>query len=70
MCLFFYSCINWPASILGMLLGGLMYPHVKGWLFVLSAVLIFAVVVLSARFPREIQDLEPVLKHLPPSADR
>jgi len=40
------------AAILGLFLGGLMYPHFGDWLFVLSAVLVLAVVVLSAWFPR------------------
>jgi MFS family permease len=41
------------ASILGLFLGGIMYPHVKGWLFVLSAAFIFAVIILSLWFPKE-----------------
>jgi DHA1 family tetracycline resistance protein-like MFS transporter len=41
------------ASILGLFLGGIMYPHAKGWLFVLSAGFIFAVIILSLWFPRE-----------------
>jgi MFS family permease len=39
------------ASILGLLLGGIFYSHVTDWLFVLSAGLIFAVVILSMWFP-------------------
>jgi len=45
--------VSAAASILGLLLGGLLYAHITDWLFVLSAVLIFSVVVLSARFPAE-----------------
>ena len=39
------------ASILGLVLGGLMYAHLGGWLFALSAGRIGAVVVLSVWLP-------------------
>ena len=45
--------VSAAASILGLLLGGIMYAHVTDWLFVLSAGLILAVVILSAWFPPE-----------------
>jgi MFS family permease len=41
------------ASIMGLMLGGVSYAHLGDWLFVLSAGLIFAVVILSIWFPRE-----------------
>jgi MFS family permease len=41
------------ASIVGLILGGLTYAHLSGWLFVLSAGLIFVVVFLSLWLPRE-----------------
>ena len=41
------------ASIMGLFLGGISYAHLGDWLFVLSASLIFAVVILSTRFPKE-----------------
>jgi MFS family permease len=43
--------ISAAASVLGLFLGGLMYPHFGDWLFVLSAGLILAVVVLTPWFP-------------------
>jgi MFS family permease len=39
------------ASIMGLMLGGISYAHLGDWLFVLSAGLIFAVVILSIWFP-------------------
>jgi MFS family permease len=45
--------VSAAASILGLFLGGIMYPHFRGWLFVLSAGFIFAVIILSVWFPRE-----------------
>jgi MFS family permease len=45
--------VSAAASIMGLLLGGLLYAHLTDWLFVLSAGLIFAVVILSLWFPRE-----------------
>jgi DHA1 family tetracycline resistance protein-like MFS transporter len=45
--------VSAAASILGLFLGGLMYPHFGDWLFFLSAGLILAVVVLTPWFPRE-----------------
>ena len=39
------------ASIVGLILGGIMYAHLTGWLFVLSAGLIFGVVFLSQWLP-------------------
>jgi MFS family permease len=45
--------VSAAASILGLLLGGIMYHHFTGWLFVLSAGFIFAVIILSIWFPRE-----------------
>ena len=44
--------VSAAASILGLFLGGLMYPHFGDWLFVLSAGLIFAVVMMTPWFPR------------------
>jgi MFS family permease len=41
------------ASIVGLILGGIMYAHLNGWLFVLSAGLIFVVVFLSLSLPGE-----------------
>jgi MFS family permease len=41
------------ASIVGLVLGGMMYSHLSGWLFVWSSGLIFVVVILSLRLPRE-----------------
>jgi MFS family permease len=41
------------AAIVGLFLGGIMFHHFGGWLFVLSTVFIFAVIILSAWFPRE-----------------
>ena len=35
------------ASIIGLLLGGLLYESLQGWLFVTSAILTFAVVVMA-----------------------
>jgi MFS family permease len=43
--------VSAAASILGLFLGGIMYPHFGGWLFVLSAGLIFGVVLVSGWFP-------------------
>jgi MFS family permease len=43
--------VSAAASILGLLLGGIFYSHVTDWLFVLSAGLIFSVVILSMWFP-------------------
>jgi MFS family permease len=45
--------VSAAASIMGLLLGGLLYAHLTDWLFVLSAGLIFAVVILSISFPPE-----------------
>ncbi len=39
------------ASIVGLILGGIMYAHLSGWLFVLSAGLIFVVAFLSLWLP-------------------
>jgi MFS family permease len=39
------------ASIVGLILGGIMYAHLTGWLFVLSAGFIFVVVFLSLLLP-------------------
>jgi MFS family permease len=39
------------ASIMGLMLGGISYAHLGDWLFVLSAGLIFAVVIVSIWFP-------------------
>jgi DHA1 family tetracycline resistance protein-like MFS transporter len=47
------------ASIMGLFLGGISYAHLGDWLFVLSAGLIFAVVILSMWFPEEKQETEP-----------
>ena len=44
--------VSAAASILGLFLGGLLYPHFGDWLFVLSAGLIFAVIALTPWFPR------------------
>jgi MFS family permease len=40
------------ASIVGLILGGIMYAHLTGWLFVLSAGFIFVVVFLSLWLPQ------------------
>jgi MFS family permease len=45
--------VSAAASILGLFIGGIMYHHFKGWLFVLSAGFIFVVIILSAWFPKE-----------------
>jgi MFS family permease len=45
--------VSAAASILGLFLGGIMYHHFRGWLFVLSAGFIFAIIILSVWFPRE-----------------
>jgi MFS family permease len=52
--------VSAAASIMGSLLGGLLYAHLTDWLFVFSASLIFAVVILSAGFPREKLETEAV----------
>jgi MFS family permease len=44
--------IGAAASVAGLILGGIMYTHLSGWLFVLSAGLILVVVILSLRLPR------------------
>jgi MFS family permease len=41
------------ASIMGLIFAGIMYNQISGGLFVISAGLIFIVVVLSAWFPRD-----------------
>ena len=41
------------ASIIGLLLGGLLYESLQGWLFVTSAILTFAVVVMALCAKRE-----------------
>jgi MFS family permease len=41
------------ASIIGMVLGGLLYNFLNDWLFVFSSVLIFAVIFLSGWFPQK-----------------
>jgi MFS family permease len=46
------------ASILGLFLGGIMYHHFTGWLFVLSAGFIFVVIFLSVCLPREKPETE------------
>jgi DHA1 family tetracycline resistance protein-like MFS transporter len=51
--------VSATASVLGMILGGLMYGFLKDWLFVLSAILISIIVVLSVKFPPEKQKSEP-----------
>jgi MFS family permease len=50
--------IGATASVLGLTLGGIMYTHLSGWLFVLSAGLIFVVVILSLRLPRKHPEIE------------
>ncbi len=50
--------VSTAASILGLFLGGIMYPHFRGWLFVLSAGFIFAVIIMSVWFPREKRQTE------------
>jgi MFS family permease len=45
--------VSAAASIMGLFLGGILYHHFTGWLFVLSAGFIFAVIILSIWFPRE-----------------
>jgi MFS family permease len=45
--------VSAAASIMGLFLGGILYPHFRGWLFVLSAGFIFVVIILSVWFPRE-----------------
>jgi MFS family permease len=45
--------VSAAASVMGLVLGGLLYAHLTHWLFVMSAGLIFAVVILSLCFPRE-----------------
>jgi MFS family permease len=51
--------VSAAASIVGLFLGGIMYHHFGGLLFVLSAGFVFAVVILSAMFPAEAQATEP-----------
>ncbi len=41
------------ASIMGLVIGGISYAHLGDWLFVLSAGLVFAIVILSTCFPEE-----------------
>jgi DHA1 family tetracycline resistance protein-like MFS transporter len=43
--------VSASASILGLFFGGILFHHFGGWLFVLSSVLIFAVVVLTVWYP-------------------
>jgi MFS family permease len=50
--------VSAAASILGLFLGGIMFHHFTGWLFVLSAGFIFGVIVLSVWFPLEKSDTE------------
>jgi MFS family permease len=45
------GAVSAMASILGLTLGGLFYPHLGDWLFVLSAALIFGVVILTVCLP-------------------
>jgi MFS family permease len=45
--------VSATASIMGLVLGGIMYSHSGDWLFVLSSGLIFAVVFLTLWFPLE-----------------
>jgi MFS family permease len=50
--------VSAAASIMGLFLGGIMYHHFGGWLFVLSAGFIFVVIILSVWFPREKMETE------------
>jgi MFS family permease len=53
--------VSAAASIIGLFFGGILYHHFTGWLFVLSAGFIFAVIILSIWFPAEKQETKPEL---------
>jgi DHA1 family tetracycline resistance protein-like MFS transporter len=48
------------ASLVGLILGGLLYSHLGGWLFVMSAGFVFVVVFLSRRLPPDQTETGPV----------